>query len=152
VHAQGSQFTKDTPLPQEGWESAIERVAKKILQDQSPKCAMEVRASLYELMAACLPADFILKELLNKLIIDQRDDKVKQGALAAAAHFESTLRQGSKEIFHLEAFVLRFMADLKASLRVADDSNIWASASQDSKAIQAVFYFIICNYWVSFLG
>lgn len=115
VHAQGSQFTKDTPLPQEGWESAIERVAKKILQDQSPKCAMEVRASLYELMAACLPADFILKELLNKLIVDQRDDKVKQGALAAAAHFESTLRQGSKEIFHLEAFVLRFMADLKAS-------------------------------------
>lgn len=115
VHAQGGAFTKDTPLPQEGWEAAVERIAKKILQEQSPKCAMEVRGMLYELLAACLPADFILKELLAKLTADQRDDALKQRAIAAAAHFESTMRQGSKEIFHLEAFVLRFMADFKAA-------------------------------------
>jgi len=115
VHAQGSQFTKDTPLPQEGWEAALDKVARKILQEQSPKCAMEVRGMLYELMAACLPSDFILKELLSKLLADQRDDSMKQRAVAAAAHFESTMRQGSKDIFHLEAFVLRFMADFKAS-------------------------------------
>lgn len=115
VHAQGHQFTKETPLPQEGWEAAVEKIAKKILQEQSPKCAMEVRGMLYELMAACLPSDFILKELLTRLLAEQRDDSVKQRAIAAAAHFESTMRQGSKDIFHLEAFVLRFMADLKAS-------------------------------------
>lgn len=115
VHAQGSQFTKDTPLPQEGWETAVEKIAKKILQEQSPKCAMEVRGMLYELMAACLPSEFILKQLLARLISEQRDDSVKQRAIAAAAHFESTMRQGSKDIFHLEAFVLRFMADLKAA-------------------------------------
>merc|ERR1712070_250737 len=115
VHAQGSQFTKDTPLPAEGWEAAIEKIAKKILQEQSPKCAMEVRGMLYELMAACLPPDFILKELLKRLLADQRDDSLKQRVIAAAAHFESTMRKGSKDIFHLEAFVLRFMADLKAS-------------------------------------
>jgi len=115
IHAQGSQFTKDTPMPQEGWEAAMERIAKKILQEQSPKCAMEVRSMLYELMAACLPSDFILKELLNRLLAEQKDDAVKQRAIMAAAHFESTMRQGSKDIFHLEAFVLRFMADLKAA-------------------------------------
>merc|ERR1712070_581337 len=115
VHAQGHQFTKDTPLPQEGWEAAVERISKKILHEQSPKCAMEVRGMLYELMAACLPSDFILKELLNKLLAEQQDDSLKQRAIAAAAHFESTMRKGSKDIFHLEAFVLRFMADLKAS-------------------------------------
>jgi len=115
VHAQGSQFTKDTPLPQEGWEAAVEKIARKILQEQSPKCAMEVRGMLYELMAACLPSEFILKQLLARLISEQRDDSVKQRAIAAAAHFESTMRQGSKDIFHLEAFVLRFMADLKAA-------------------------------------
>jgi len=115
VHAQGSQFTKDTQLPTEGWEGAIDKIAKKILQEQSPKCAMEVREQLYELMAACLPSDFILKELMAKLLVDQRDEKVKQGTIAAAAHFESTMRQGSKDIFHLEAFVLRFMADYKAA-------------------------------------
>jgi len=115
VHAQGCQFTKDTPLPQEGWEAAVEKIAKKILQEQSPKCAMEVRGMLYELMAACLPSEFILKQLLARLISEQKDDSVKQRAIAAAAHFESTMRQGSKDIFHLEAFVLRFMADLKAA-------------------------------------
>merc|ERR1712085_133129 len=76
---------------------------------------MEVRGNLYELLAACLPPDFIIKELLKKLVASQRNDVLKQKAVAAAAHFESTMRQGSKDIFHLEAFVLRFMADLKAS-------------------------------------
>merc|ERR1712194_566395 len=71
--------------------------------------------NLYELLAACLPPDFIIKELLKKLVASQRNDVLKQKAVAAAAHFESTMRQGSKDIFHLEAFVLRFMADLKAS-------------------------------------
>jgi replication factor C subunit 3/5 len=115
VHAQGNQFTKDTALPVEGWEGAIDRIAKKVLQEQSPKCAMEVRGMLYELLAACLPSDFILKELMTRFIADQRDDALKRGVIAAAAHFESTMRQGSKDIFHLEAFVLRFMADFKAS-------------------------------------
>jgi replication factor C subunit 3/5 len=115
IHAQGNQFTKDTPLPQEGWEAAVEKVAKKILLEQSPKCAMEVRGMLYELMAACLPSEFILKQLVTRLLSDQRDDNLKQRGIAAAAHFESTMRQGSKDIFHLEAFVLRFMADLKSS-------------------------------------
>lgn len=114
AHAQANQFSKDQALPQEGWDMAIEKVARKILQDQSPRCAMEVRGMLYELLAACLPADFILKQLMYRLIADQRDDVLKQKAMAAAAHFESTMRQGSKDIFHLEAFVLRFMADFRA--------------------------------------
>jgi len=115
-HAQANATTlsKDMQLPREAWEVAIDKVAKKILQEQSPKMAMEVRGNVYELMAACLPPDFILKELLNKLIAEQKHDGLKQKALAAAAHFESTMRQGSKEIFHIEAFVLRFMADYKA--------------------------------------
>merc|ERR1712048_50499 len=113
----GSALTQDMPLPEEAWDAAISRVAKMILQEQSPKMAMEVRGKLYELMAACLPADFILKELLLKLIAEQRDDNLKQRAMAAAAHFESTMRQGSKDIFHLEAFVTRFMADYKSMTR-----------------------------------
>merc|ERR1719422_337524 len=106
---------KDMGLPREAWEIAIDKVARKILQEQSPRMAMEVRGNVYELLAACLPPHFILKELLKKLIQNQRNDVVKQKAIAAAAHFESTMRQGSKEIFHIEAFVTRFMADLKGA-------------------------------------
>lgn len=113
---QGGGLAKDAPLPSEAWESAIERVAKLVLQEQSPRMAMEVRGRLYELMAACLPPDFILKELMLKLIAETRNDELKRRAMNAAAHFESTMRQGSKDIFHLEAFVLRFMADYKSAV------------------------------------
>lgn len=115
TQAGSAVLSSSVALPREAWDTAIEKVAKKILQEQTPRMAMEVRGNMYELIAACLPADFIIKELLLKLIADQRNDEVKRKAIAAAAHFESTMRQGSKDIFHLEAFVLRFMADLKAS-------------------------------------
>merc|ERR1712032_1376315 len=96
TYAQSGSLSKEVALPQEPWEAAIEKLAKKILQEQSPKMAMEVRGNVYE------------------LLVDQRNDELKQKAIAAASHFESTMRQGSKDIFHIEAFVLRFMADFKA--------------------------------------
>lgn len=113
-YTQANSFSKDTPLLPEAWETAVDKVVKKILQEQSPRMAMEVRLSVYELLAACLPPDFIMKELCLRLLASQTDDSLKQKTIAAAAHFENTMRQGSKDIFHLEAFVLRFMADLKA--------------------------------------
>lgn len=113
IQSPGAALSGTGMLPQEAWETAIEKVANKILSEQSPRMAMEVRGNLYELLAACLPSDFILKELVQRLIAGQRNDVIKQKAIAAAAHFESTMRQGSKDVFHLEAFVLRFMADFK---------------------------------------
>jgi len=111
---QSGQLSKDMPLPEEAWDAAISRVAKMILDDQSPRMAMEVRGKLYELLAACLPADFILKELMLKLVAASGNESLKQREIAAAAHFESTMKQGSKDIFHLEAFIVRVMADTKS--------------------------------------
>lgn len=115
VHTQSSQFSRDQQLPPQSWEVAIDKVVKKVLQEQSPRCAMEVRGMMYELMAASLPSDFLLKEMLLRLLNGVRDDSLKQKAIAAAAHFESTMKQGSKDIFHLEAFIMRCMADLRAA-------------------------------------
>lgn len=109
------QLNKDMPLADEAWDAAIKNVANMMLREQSPKMAMEVRGKLYELMAACLPSDFILKELMMKLVAAQSNDQLKQRTMAAAAHLDASLRAGSKDIFHLEAFVLRFMADLKSA-------------------------------------
>jgi replication factor C subunit 3/5 len=111
TYSQTAQPTETTQLPQEAWEGAVSRLAQRILEEQSPKRAMEVRGALYELLAACLPADFILKELLKQLLRSVQDEQCQATTIAAAAHFEATMRQGSKEIFHLEAFVLRFMAE-----------------------------------------
>lgn len=116
TQANASSLSKDVAIPAEAWQTAIEKVAKKILTEQSPRMAMEVRGNIYELLLACLPPDFIVKELLLKLVAELKNDTVKQKAIAAAAHFESTMKQGNKDIYHIEAFVLRFMADYKASM------------------------------------
>eukprot|EP00403_Amphidinium_massartii_P017033 CAMPEP_0178413746 /NCGR_PEP_ID=MMETSP0689_2-20121128/22685_1 /TAXON_ID=160604 /ORGANISM="Amphidinium massartii, Strain CS-259" /LENGTH=399 /DNA_ID=CAMNT_0020035025 /DNA_START=57 /DNA_END=1255 /DNA_ORIENTATION=+ len=114
TQAGSSGLRADMPIPQEAWEVAIERCAKMVLQEQSPKQAMLVRGALYELLAACIPSDIILKELLLKLIAQDHDEELLQKAIKAAGVFETTMRQGGKDIFHLEAFVLRFMADYRA--------------------------------------
>lgn len=119
TYHQNNSLAQDQMLVPEVWEAAIDKVAKKILQEQSPKMIMEVRGSIYELLAACLPPFFILKELLLRLIADQKDEALKEKAIAAAAHFEATMRQGSKDIFHIEAFVARFMAEYAASKKAA---------------------------------
>jgi replication factor C subunit 3/5 len=100
-------------MPKEAWETAVERVADMMLKEQTPRMVLEVRGRLYELLAACLPSDFILKELCSKLVNELPASKelLKVHCIAAAAHFEDTMAQGSKDIFHLEAFVTRFMAD-----------------------------------------
>jgi len=116
TQANASSLSKDITVPAEAWQTAIDKVAKKILNEQSPRMAMEVRGNIYELLLACLPADFIMKELLLRLVAELKNDTVKQKAIAAAAHFESTMKQGNKDIFHIEAFILRFMADYKAAM------------------------------------
>merc|ERR1719159_1346054 len=91
-----TQLSGSTVVPQEPWETNVDKVAKKIMNEQSPRMLMEVRGNLYELLAACLPPDFIMKEFLRKIILGVRNDTLKHKSIAAAAHFESTLRSGSK--------------------------------------------------------
>lgn len=41
------------------------------------------------------------------------DEQLKHKVIAAAASFEQRLAEGGKDVFHLEAFVARVMADYK---------------------------------------
>jgi len=50
----------------------------------------------------------LVRELMKPL-----DDQLKHELIHWAAHYEHRLRQGSKEIFHLEAFAAKFMAIYK---------------------------------------
>eukprot|EP00913_Durusdinium_trenchii_P027916 g26175.t1 len=68
TQANASSLSKDVAVPSEAWQTAIDKVAKKILQEQTPRMAMEVRGNIYELLLACLPADFILKDSFGSLI------------------------------------------------------------------------------------
>ena len=76
---------------------------------------MAAREKLYELLINCIPADVIIKTLAQELM-KNLDDSLKQEVIEWAAFYEHRIAMGSKDIFHLEAFVSKFMSIYKKYL------------------------------------
>jgi replication factor C subunit 3/5 len=105
-------LTKDMPVQKTDWELYIAQLAAEIVKEQSPQRLMAAREKLYELLVNCIPASVILKTLAKELM-KNLDDSLKREVVEWAAFYEHRLALGSKEIFHLEAFVAKFMAIYK---------------------------------------
>ncbi|KAI6078507.1 hypothetical protein LUU34_00043000 [Aix galericulata] len=73
---------------------------------------LEVRGRLYELLTHCIPPEIIMKGLLSELL-NNCDGQLKGEVAQMAAFYEHRLQLGSKAIYHLEAFVAKFMAIYK---------------------------------------
>jgi len=97
------------------WEAYVGEIAGDMLREQSPKQLYLVRGKLYELLANCIPPELIVKGLVGELC-RKLDDDVKREVVEQAAHYEHRLQEGQKAIFHLEAFVARFMSAYKTYL------------------------------------
>lgn len=114
-------FSADQDVSEPDWEVFLRDTATMIVQEQSPHRLLETRGRLYELLSHCIPADIIMKGLLQELLLNC-DGELKVEVVQSAAHFEHRLQSGQKAIYHLEAFVARFMAIYKRFLEegVAD--------------------------------
>ncbi|KAF2859421.1 P-loop containing nucleoside triphosphate hydrolase protein [Piedraia hortae CBS 480.64] len=108
VHAQNETVTDKTPVPPPDWEALIEAIASEIIEERSPQRILQVRAKLYDLLTHCIPATTVLKTLTFKLL-PKIDDSLKCDVVKWSAFYEHRIRLGSKVIFHLEAFVAKFM-------------------------------------------
>ena len=97
-----------TPIPPPDWEALISQVAGEIMAEHTPARILQVRAKLYDLLTHCIPPTTILKTLTFKLI-PMVDDALKSDVIKWSAFFEHRIRMGTKVIFHLEAFVAKFM-------------------------------------------
>jgi replication factor C subunit 3/5 len=97
------------------WEAYISLLASEILREQSPQKLLAAREKLYELLVNCIPADVIITTLALELC-KFLDDCVKHEVIEWAAIYEHRICQGSKDIFHLEAFIAKFMAIYKRYL------------------------------------
>jgi replication factor C subunit 3/5 len=114
-----------TPIPPPDWEALIEVIAKDIIEERSPARILQVRAKLYDLLTHCIPATTILKvgrveeaiprwlltvrQTLTFKLMPKLDDSMKAEIVKWSAFYEHRIRMGSKVIFHLEAFVAKFM-------------------------------------------
>ena len=93
----------------------IGQVAGEIMAEHSPACILKVRAKLYDLLTHCIPPTTILKTLTFKLI-PLVDNQLKADVIKWSAFYEHRIRMGTKVIFHLAAFVAKFMRILEEHL------------------------------------
>lgn len=107
-----SQLMPDQIVQLPDWELYIARLAREILQEQSPSKLLHAREMMYELLTNCIPPDVIMSTLVRELM-KSLDDTLKHEVAYWAAYYEHRMCQGSKDIFHLEAFVAKFMAVYK---------------------------------------
>lgn len=108
-------FDPKGEVKQADWERFIDNIASECVKEQSPRKLGEVRSKLYELLAHCIPPDMILEALTRALLAKLKHDPpvLQMEVLHHAALYEHRMISGSKAIFHLEAFVAKFMAVYK---------------------------------------
>ncbi|OXB81430.1 UNVERIFIED_CONTAM: hypothetical protein H355_001647 [Colinus virginianus] len=105
-------FSADQEVPEMDWEIYLRETANAIVSQQTPQRLLEVRGRLYELLTHCIPPEIIMKGLLTELL-NNCDGQLKGEVAQMAAFYEHRLQLGSKAIYHLEAFVAKFMAIYK---------------------------------------
>jgi replication factor C subunit 3/5 len=113
------KVTDQTPIPPPDWEALISLIADEIMAEHSPARILQVRAKLYDLLTHCIPPTTILKTLTFKLI-PKVDDELKAEIIKWSAFYEHRIRIGTKVIFHLEAFVTKFMKIVETWLMSID--------------------------------
>lgn len=113
-------FTKTQEVPQIDWQRFLNETANQILLEQTPKKLEEIRDRLYELLSQGIPPDVIFKGLV-KLLTKSCDIEIKAEVHSYASLYEYRMQLGSKQIYHLEAFVAHFMSTYKKYLSQAAD-------------------------------
>jgi replication factor C subunit 3/5 len=105
-------FTSNQHIPDVDWKIFLRETAKKIQAEQTPANMIVVRDRLYELLSHGIPTETIFRELVTCLSA-KCDIKVKAQIISCASLYEHRLLAGNKPIFHLEAFVAKFMCIYK---------------------------------------
>ncbi|GAB9475590.1 hypothetical protein Gpo141_00012678 [Globisporangium polare] len=104
---QNYPFSPDQQIQLPAWEEYICTLAKVVLQEQSPAGLLKAREMLYELTANCIPSEVILKVRA----LPRAHEPPGRRPQARAARVG-----GSKDIFHFEAFIAKFMTLYKKFL------------------------------------
>jgi len=109
---QSADLSGPVSIAKPDWESYCHKVADMIIQEQSPQRILDVRTKLYELLAHCIPPVVILKTITDR-ILERIDDALKPEVVHWAAFYNLRMCQGTKMIFHLEAWVIKVMSIYK---------------------------------------
>uniref|UniRef100_A0A1A9Z1Z1 Replication factor C subunit 3 n=1 Tax=Glossina pallidipes TaxID=7398 RepID=A0A1A9Z1Z1_GLOPL len=101
-------FTVQQEIVGLDWKTYLRETANQIISEQTPAKLEKIRDRLYELLAQGVPPDVIFQGLAKDLVCNS-DMSIKAKVLEYASLYEHRMQNGSKYIFHLEAFVAHFM-------------------------------------------
>uniref|UniRef100_H2YAV6 Replication factor C subunit 3 n=1 Tax=Ciona savignyi TaxID=51511 RepID=H2YAV6_CIOSA len=105
---QQSSLSADQPIMEPDWELYLRETANMIVSEQSPRRLLDIRHRIYELLTKCIPTDAIMRGLYKELV-HNCDGALKTELSQLAADYEHKSHLGQKQIYHLEAFVAKFM-------------------------------------------
>lgn len=103
-------FRPNDPIRLADWERFIHEIGNDMIKEQTPKKILEIRDKLYTLITSCVPPDLILRKLTDYLLHRVLNEDMQHQVIHWSAHYEHRLKMGTKAIFHLEAFVAKFMS------------------------------------------
>uniref|UniRef100_A0A914CIE9 Replication factor C subunit 3 n=1 Tax=Acrobeloides nanus TaxID=290746 RepID=A0A914CIE9_9BILA len=98
--------TQKVAVPE--WEEYLKETAQLMIRTQNPDTLLKVRQRMYEMLCRCIPSEVLFVRLLDELL-PNCEAKIRGEVIAAAAKFEHSHNLGSKDIYHLDAFVATFM-------------------------------------------
>ncbi|KAI9916021.1 hypothetical protein PsorP6_008653 [Peronosclerospora sorghi] len=113
-------FSPEQQIQLPAWEEYICTLAKIVLQEQSPAGYFESNERAVEMiplegarddiraLSNCVPSEVILKVLCGELM-SRLDDDLKHDLVQCASYYEHRMQRGSKDTFHFEAFLAKFM-------------------------------------------
>jgi len=87
-----------------------------MVSEQTPHQVLEIRKRLYDLTSKCIPVHIIMKILYDELSFSC-DGSLKHELSQLAAEYEHKSRLGQKPVYHIEAFVIKFMCVYKQFLQ-----------------------------------
>jgi replication factor C subunit 3/5 len=110
-------FTKDQIVKITDWERFVRDIAKDLIEDQSPSRILELREKYYMLLSNGISPASIMKKLTHRLLdLCGGNPQIQFQIVHLAALYEHRVVTGSKAIFHLETFSVRFMSIYKQYL------------------------------------
>jgi replication factor C subunit 3/5 len=91
------------------WERYTDSLCHLIVTEKlTGEVLKKIRDHLYELLVHCVPPREIFRRLLHRLLAEV-DGSLIEPIADAAATYEARSQNGTKPIYHLEAFVARFV-------------------------------------------
>lgn len=74
-------------VPKADWEVVISTAVSDMLQNQTPRCVLDVRAKMVDLVVQCIPPETILLKMTEEILKRVDDRKLGLDVVKWAAHY-----------------------------------------------------------------